>query len=304
LLEHVTIVAARTYAMSPWTELLRRPDDFADGPAADAWFARIAGRLLNGCRLLAGGRAHRLVEVECYYHGDGHEDPFAHRDPLQRECGRWYFHRSGTSYRGGSFKGLDLAFGDGRAFGGFLIRSLEAPGGELVVGPSLCVDHLLAAAGRASVAALAGAVAGKVTWEPGGVLELQAFEPPEGRPVVRSARVGLTLKKAGQAAGPPRFVLRPYRFLTEPRRVGKGKLHVVLALHAQGMDPDRISALTGCPRASVRRHVELYEVGNREGDFGPFVGADLSSEALARLHGVWQTACRRLEDGEDAASQQ
>jgi hypothetical protein len=41
----------------------------------------------EGVRRLAAsprldGEPHRLVEVEFYYHGEGHPDPFAHRDPL------------------------------------------------------------------------------------------------------------------------------------------------------------------------------------------------------------------------------
>src|SRR3954470_22893409 len=101
--------------MSSWNSLCERPCEPGDHAAMDAWFASLADRLLNRCRLTVGGEPHRFVEVEFYYCGEGHPDPFTHRDPLQKECGRWYFHRTRGEYRGGSFKGVDLTFGDGRA---------------------------------------------------------------------------------------------------------------------------------------------------------------------------------------------
>jgi hypothetical protein len=97
--------------MSVWLSLLQRPDDFCDGGPAAAWFDRIAAELINRSNPVVNGAPHRLAEVEFYYHGAGHRDPFAHRDPLQLESGRWYFHRAGGAYRSGSFKGLDLTFG-------------------------------------------------------------------------------------------------------------------------------------------------------------------------------------------------
>src|SRR5262245_59151424 len=121
-----------------WSRLLARPADFADGPTSDAWFARIAHRLLAGCRLVVAGKPHRLIEVEVYYHGPGHLDVFAHRDPVQVHPGRWYFHRSRGQYRGGSFKGIDLSFGGMHAgqpaYGGVLFRGLVDDTGQQIDG--------------------------------------------------------------------------------------------------------------------------------------------------------------------------
>src|SRR2546425_4308376 len=109
-------------------------DDFG------SWFDALAGHLLNGVELLVDGDAYRLAEVEAYYHGGAHRDPFSHRHPLQLGTGPWYFHRAGQAYRGGSFKGVDLSFGDGTATFGLLFRSIAAPDGTLIGGPSLVVD--------------------------------------------------------------------------------------------------------------------------------------------------------------------
>jgi hypothetical protein len=275
--------------MSTWQPLLQRPSDFSDGPAADGWFTRIADRLLNGSRIVVGNDPHRFVEVEFYYCGEHHPDPFTHRDPLQLECGRWYFHRTRGTYRNGSFKGLDLTFGDGQAFGGVLIRSIESSDGTLVDGPSLCVDHLLARAGARSVAELDEAVGGRAAWEPDGPLVLRALGTDGPHQIVRSARVGLSLKRAGRSADPPRYIMRPYRYLAEPRRVSKGKPYLVLALYAQGIGPGRFGEITGCPRKSVQRYIEDFEAGRKEGDFAPYLGADLGPKELCRLHGVWHS---------------
>src|SRR4051812_37511319 len=113
------------------------------------WFARVADRLLNGCDFLAAGTPFRFAELEMYYHGEGHLDPFAHAHPLQLRAGRWYFHRSGGSYRGGTFKGLDLTLGDGSATFGVLIRTIVGPDGSVITGPSRIVDFLLRLTGTA-----------------------------------------------------------------------------------------------------------------------------------------------------------
>ncbi|KAJ3343705.1 hypothetical protein HDU93_006617 [Gonapodya sp. JEL0774] len=126
----------------------------------------------------------RLAELEFYWnHPTDHPDPFSHKNPDQALPMRWYFHKQGRSFRGGTWKGLDITFGGSRCgavdetsdasgvdsavgstwFGGILIRSLEAYGTiefgvggvapsftttptvsqSLVEGPSTCVEHLL-----------------------------------------------------------------------------------------------------------------------------------------------------------------
>ncbi len=272
----------------PWLSHFQRPEPFLGQETAAPWFFRLADRLLNGCRLVVGARAHRISEVEVYYHAAGHADPYSHRQPLQHQCGPWYFHRSHGSYRNGSFKGLDFSFGDGSAFAGILIRTLEKPDGDLIDGPSLCVDYLLEATGAGTVAALDRAIGGRLAWEPGNPLFLEETRALEPRPIYRTGRVGLTLKRFREHPDMPDFVLRPYRFLTQPRRIAKGKLLLVLALHVQGQSLEQIQQLTGCPRGAIQRYLADFKAGQREVDFAALVGKDLSPSELARLHGVWQ----------------
>ena len=219
--------------------------------AADIWFRDIAMRLLGSCRLRAAGSVNRLVEIEFYFDSKEHPDPFAHRHPEQATLDRWYFHRTGVSYRGGSFKGFDLTFGNGVAHGGILIRSLETPDGRLVVGPSLCVDYLLVTTGSASVAALAGAIGDRRATDPESPLQLIDGDGSVDVTLFSSARVGLTLKRHNDAIAADRLSRR-YRFLTEPRRVTKGRSELIAALLSAGHTPEDVHRLTGSPIKVIR----------------------------------------------------
>jgi hypothetical protein len=199
------------------------------------------------------------------------------------------------TYRSGSFKGLDLTFGDGDAFAGILIRGIEGLAGAadvapegLIDGPSLCVDHLLAVTGKASVAELDRAIGGKPAWEAGIPLQLVPASPPRGQQLFRSARVGLSLKKAGKSSPLPRYVMRPYRYLSEPARTAKGKVLLVLGLYVQGHDAESIQELTGCPKRTVEKYVADFEAGKKVTDFGPYIGVELKPPELCKLHGTWQ----------------
>jgi hypothetical protein len=270
--------------MSDWPSLLRERNRT---DALDAWFTGIAERLLNGCRLMTGRRALRLVEIEFYWWSAAHCDPFTHRDPIQFSIGHWYFHRTRGTYRGGSFKGLDLTFGQGESSGGILIRGLETPEGALVDGPSLCVDHLLDATGAESVAQLDRAANDRLAWEGENPLLLRARDEDDKRPLVRSPRVGLLLKRVRDREDATRYVMRPYRYLSEPRRTRKGKWHVVLALHAGGESIEAIGRMTNCPRHTIERYVADFEAGRKAADFAPYFGRGLAPAELCRLYGVW-----------------
>jgi len=251
-----------------------------------AWFERIAATILNGAELLVAGEPYRFAEIEFYYHADGHADPFTHCDPIQNTSGQWYLHRTGTGYRSGSFKGIDLTFGEG-SFGGILIRSVVAPDGSIVNGPSLCVDRLIAKTGVESVAQLDETIGVRDAWDPG-QMQLKPAEPTD-RPIHQTARVGLSLKRAQTLVDPERYVLKPYRYLTEPRKIAKGKPHLVLALHAENTPIDEIHRQTGSPRKSIGRYIDDFNTGTAESDFAPYHGTDLSTRDLCRLHGLWHT---------------
>ena len=273
--------------MPPLTELGRRPEHVTADEHFAPWFAEIAARLLNGLDFVVNGDRYRFAEIEMYYSGGPHPDLFAHRDPLQLEDGRWYFHRTRGEYRGGSFKGLDLTLGDRQSYFGVLIRTVVAPGDTVIDGPSLTVDHLLAKTKAASVAVLDSLIAGRSIWDASSPLHLAEADPHRTATVYQTSRVGLSLKKAKGKPDAPRFVGRPYRFHTEPALVSKGKVHLVLALHRAGKTPEEIRAATGVPKKTVDRYLADFAAGGSVEDFEAYVGKDLSTGELCKLLGTW-----------------
>ncbi|MBH25805.1 MAG: hypothetical protein CMH57_15470 [Myxococcales bacterium] len=255
--------------------------------ATGAWFEALAERLLRRTRLMIGARPHRLLEIEFYYHGAGHEDPFAHCDPLQQSTARWYFHRDEGSYRGGSFKGLDISFGPEGEFGGILIRTIEAVGGAMVNGCSLSVDHALAVTGYESVAALDAAIDGRSVWDASSPLSLVPDEglEPRGR-IWATGRVGLTLKRMARHPTMPEFLMKPYRFLTEPT-IKKGKAHTIIAMHQAGLDVEAIRAATRSPRKTIQGYQEAYAEGEAGGELTRYRGKGFKTRDLCVAHGIW-----------------
>ncbi len=255
-------------------------------PEFAAVFAACAQWLLQSAVLYAGGRPHRITELEVYWHGPHHPDNFTHGDPQQREFGRWYFHRQGETYKSGTYKGLDIAVGNAAAAGGLLLRGLapvtDAGGATGIIdGPSLCVDQILRCTGQPSVAALAASFDGVIDETPDSPLYLASTQGAHAGPVFRSPRVGLTLRRdAAQAV----FLGRSYRFLSEPRRIKKGRLHLVLGMHRDGLTPAQICEHTGYAATAVARHIAAFEAGKSHSP-AEFRG-DLTSDTLCQLLGA------------------
>lgn len=267
-------------------------------PAYAAVFRAIADLLLDRATLYVAGQPYRFTELEMYWSGHAHRDPFTHGQPIQRQIGAWYFHRSGERYRGGTYKGLDITFGSSEAFGGILIRSVEpieraapahdpAGAAALIDGPCLVVDHILERTASRSIEELVGRldagpmIARRDRRSPLHV-ELDAG-PGRGQAVYATPRIGLTLKK-GATPARQRYIARPYRFLSEPARIRKGKPHLVTALHQEGRSPAEIAALTGTRRAVVDGYLAAFEAGRaRRLDE---LGGDLSPGELCQLLGA------------------
>ncbi len=265
--------------------VLRLPEQLTP-EAAPAWFASVATQLLHQGWLIAGTQHFRLTEVEFYLYSQTHPDPFAHRQPIQRECGHWYFHRIGSSYRGGSFKGLDLTFGQPHAYAGILLRGAERADQRFIDGPSRLVDALLAATGQPSVASLDAQIAGRRAWEEQNPLHLHWISPRPHPPVLATARVGLTLKRAGQRPGYARFLGQPYRFLREARCSRKARPQLVVALAQDGQSPEAIGQITGARPATIANYLAAFALGQRQGTPEDFLGQTLSAIRYCQLLGV------------------
>ncbi len=257
------------------------------------WFARMAAACLNKQLLQVGDTCCRLTEVEFYYHAPTHPDRFTHRDSLQTSCGHWYFHRSGSGFRGGSFKGLDLTFGDSETHGGMLIRGIELADGSLISGPCLCVNHLMRQLEFTSVADLHRATAGRQAVQDNGLLALRPSEIPLERPIFNSARVGLSLRTATDAQSPliP-YVMQRYRFLTRPDATRKGRPQLILALHIDGRSVPEIRQTVRSPIRTIEGYIRDFESGRSLPSLDPFLKTDWNTRDLCRLYGHWYEHAR------------
>ncbi len=227
-------------------------------------FRRCAELLLNQCTLRIAGVAHRLTEIEFYWTSTAHADPFTHRDPLQQEFARWYFHRLGGTYRGGTFKGLDIAIGSPQRHAGILLRGIEnTSSGERTDGSCSVVEKILANTKNPTIAALVDSFDRLIDGPTGSTspLHLELDRPGKVRVILASARVGLTLKRGADRARCS-FLDRHYRFLVEPTRLRKGRLHLAIARHQAGDALETIHRQTSIARAPIKRYLAAFAAGH------------------------------------------
>ncbi|MCA9217245.1 MAG: hypothetical protein KDB27_29450 [Planctomycetales bacterium] len=220
---------------------------------ATSVFALAANDILLRHSLIVSDQRYRILEIEFYFHTTLHADPFAHCHPVQATFGQWYFHRVGTGYRGGTFKGIDITFGNADAFGGILIRTLEKDAG-VICGPSLCVDQLLSASGQATVEELDRAIAGRVVWDETSPLQLVRENQNSRHTVYKSSRVGLSTRHS-QDDNARIYRDYAYRFLVKPRKIKKGRTELITSLAASGYSVEEIRSITGSPLRAIEKRV-------------------------------------------------
>jgi hypothetical protein len=270
----------------------------ADREAQISSLHEVASDLMCRWDLWIGEHCHRILELEAYVHSPMHADPYTHGDEGQRSCGVWYFHRQGTTFKSGSFKGLDLACGDSatRTSAGLLIRSVieeQASGTpELTEGPCLVVDRILRLCGQPSIQAfVAGRTAAELPASTTGGLCLRPSAVPRADRVWTAPRVGLVLRSEQEAkthstGRPVDFVVRPYRFSTAPWLLRKFRAGFVATDHV--LDP--VNAADRLPLLKLpngREYRESVEVGRAAGNPERFVDKKIATQTeLCELVGA------------------
>uniref|UniRef100_A0A6B2L8Z9 Uncharacterized protein n=1 Tax=Arcella intermedia TaxID=1963864 RepID=A0A6B2L8Z9_9EUKA len=247
-------------------------------------FESIANVLLNQYSLETGGLSHRIAEIEFYLCGTNHDDVFTHQDPMQQTSANWYFHKAGTNYKGGSYKGLDITFGKS-GYGGILLRALSVvETGEYIEGSCNVVNHILGLNKvDGQVPEIEDFVKSGFDLDVTKVSSLYLKKTDfEERKMFSGPRVGLTLKK--KDGDRLYYIMRPYRFLTFPQEVRKGRPNLVLGLYAQGMELKDIQKISGCTAAVVKKYCGLYDAG-KDAPIDDFLGA-LKTDDLCKLCGL------------------
>jgi hypothetical protein len=156
--------AAEKPASEPASEAAGPAEEAGDFDKASATLEKLLFELgdyvIKDLHLQIADEQYTIEEAELYFRTNVHEDVFAHGHEDQHASGTWYFHKLGRGYKGGTYKGLDLACGWATAPSGILLRCISK-GSEQIEGSSLLVDHILKRTRFDSIAALVeGAWAG------------------------------------------------------------------------------------------------------------------------------------------------
>jgi len=241
-----------------------------------SWFNEIAYQLQNNVILFINNIPHLMIELEFYFKGYNHNDLFAHCDVMQLEKASWYFHRTNGTFRGGSFKGLDITFGCGDdVYGGILIRSLKRVDKEpkLVDGPSLCVDHILSLTKQDDIKSFVANAGRSVFESKNPLLYLKKLSDIDGQAsaipkpnriedMFASGRVGLTFKRYKPTM--EYFIAQNYRFLRYPDQVKKGKHYMIVSEALEGKGPVAIKNRVGSTPATIEKIIKQVSVGSKK----------------------------------------
>lgn len=129
------------------------------------FFNDFVSSVMRSSVLVVGSAPHtrifRLLELEMYCHHPVFPDPYVHCSEDQNHSCQWYFHKANQTYKGGSYKGLDITMGGkcsmsgDSMYGGLLIRTImDLRSGAVITGPSLCVDEILKTCNSESIVQL------------------------------------------------------------------------------------------------------------------------------------------------------
>jgi len=276
-------------------------------------FYDTAKRLLSETILTINDQPHVLAEIEFYYKGKNHNDVFTHGDPLQATFGHWYFHKTGSGYKGGTYKGLDITFGgQGGAYGGILIRSIAtcSEPRKVIEGPCKVVDHILSTCDESSIASFVESCFpdspdsppiadvssklyisssksdGSEEEEKEKDKEIEKEKEEKEKEVYRSARFGLSLRQTREDNA--RFIMRPYRFVSIPSLLKKGKPHLIVCIHhVDGKTAAEISKITKTNQKTVDRYLDFFQTGKeKKPDKWIEERKTLNTQAVCELYGA------------------
>jgi hypothetical protein len=222
-------------------------------------FSKIADKLLNKTVLVINDSEYRLEEIEFYLHTTDHQDIYTHRDDDQMHPCKWYFHKqSGGSYKGGTYKGLDITFGwngnhPGNTYGGILIRAInKIPDGKTILGPCKTVDHILERTGCDKINDLVKDLSDTVFKKC--KLYLKQKNDLDTKIIYSGPRVGLSFKY-------PNYAVKNYRFLTNIKTTEKYKSTIIMNLINSGMTHDEIIKKTGIKKYQITAFTSMYKAG-------------------------------------------
>jgi hypothetical protein len=190
-----------------------------DGETLADKISSMAEFILNNIILSVNDtKSYRIAEIEFYLKHNDHNDEFVHGDPDQQVPYKFYFHKqNGKSYKGGTFKGLDITFKYKKnAYCGILLRSIyDIKKDKFIEGSCNCVTQILKDFNKDKVIDLVNILADEGELPNINCKLLKLTKSNIKKLYVASGpRVGLTLKK--DSVLKRQFIMKNYRFCTFP----------------------------------------------------------------------------------------
>jgi hypothetical protein len=186
-------------------------------------FEDIANKLLNESYLKINNVKYRLVEIEFYLRNNNHPDMYVHANPEQLLTYKYYFHRFGNgTYKAGTFKGMDIVFGnaDSNTYFGILIRAiLNTETDVLIEGPCNVVNHILESYEYDTVSDLTENESVSIRKNSDNFI-LRSTTKFDSENLYRGPRIGLSGNKT--------YVSDPYRYCIFQKRIKKQKTKLLL----------------------------------------------------------------------------
>lgn len=266
-----------------------------NGSDINNYFHQTAEWLLQQAVLVIRGQNHRLREIEFYFTSDNHQDPFTHCHPLQSTFGTWYFHRMNAttgSYKGGTFKGLDITVGNKNCAGGFLIRSIEKiETNEIICGPSLCVDYIIQQNNSENIdlfvktklqenLSVFSSTQNFLTLKNGDQVKLGKKQ------IIFTGRIGLYFtKKSVSLEQQQKFIFKLYRAVSDTYQLNKGKSLAVVSLLENNKSVDEIKCITHSGNKVIEKYLNCFNKGRNENPSN-YLGNKWSDAELCECYGA------------------
>lgn len=249
-------------------------------------FDQIAEEILFCSHLVINGSNFKILEIEFYLNNSQHPDIFTHSSKYQKTNFHWYFHRSSEgehSYKGGTYKGLDLTFGSETSHGGILLRSImDEKTNEIIEGPCKVVDKILDVCKSNTIKDLVVERLKNNICANNPVLHIKQDVCRNMGNVFKSPRIGLTLKKKDNFDLRVQYISRLYRYVVYPSKISKGK-KMVMAIafnNLPNLDPN-IFNCTQTKINQVKKETESMKITPIK--YCDFSGIDLNDEKRLQL---------------------
>lgn len=216
--------------------------------------------LLKDIVLIIAGEEYSLEEIELYYYSNNHRDRYTHRSADQLQNSKWYFHKfKNGSYKGGTYKGLDITIGNGiDAYGGILLRSIMNINTNMFIqGPCKIVDHIIEQTENGSLQELINEMNDLDVFNKKNEFYLKHNKKSgekSSETIFSGPRVGLSLKF-------PKYLIKNYRFIKKPNKIVKYRNTIISSLYYTGMDANKIHKITKISMKSIKDSIEDFDKG-------------------------------------------